>query len=76
MGPASGYQACGEIGDGRMLEPAQLLEEVIAALQPKWLANRRVLITAGPTFEPIDPVRRHHKPLLRQNGLCHRPCGT
>lgn len=38
-------------------EPAQLLEEVIAALQPKWLANRRVLITAGPTFEPIDPVR-------------------
>lgn len=56
-GPASGYQACGEIGEGRMLEPAQLLEEVIAALQPKWLENRRVLITAGPTFEPIDPVR-------------------
>ena len=56
-GPASGYQACGEIGDGRMLEPAQLLEEVIAALQPKSLAGRNVLITAGPTFEPIDPVR-------------------
>ena len=57
MGPASGFQACGEIGDGRMLEPAQMLEEVIAALQPKVLQNRRVLITAGPTFEPIDPVR-------------------
>lgn len=57
MGPASGFQACGEIGDGRMLEPAQMLEEVIAALQPKVLKNRRILITAGPTFEPIDPVR-------------------
>lgn len=57
MGPASGFQACGEIGDGRMLEPAQMLEEVIAAMQPKTLQNRRVLITAGPTFEPIDPVR-------------------
>ncbi len=57
MGPASGFQACGEIGDGRMLEPAQMLEEVIAALQPKVLQNRRVLVTAGPTFEPIDPVR-------------------
>ena len=50
-GPASGFQACGEIGDGRMLEPAQMLEEVIAALQPKVLKNRRILITAGPTFE-------------------------
>lgn len=57
IGPASGYQACGEIGDGRMLEPAQMLEETIAALQPNYLENRRVLVTAGPTFEPIDPVR-------------------
>ena len=56
-GPASGYQACGEVGEGRMLEPAQLLEEAIAALQPKSLAGRNVLVTAGPTFEPIDPVR-------------------
>ena len=40
-----------------MLEPTQLLEEVIAALQPKSLAGRNVLVTAGPTFEPIDPVR-------------------
>ncbi len=57
MGPASGFQACGEIGKGRMLEPAELVEEVIAALQPKTLAGKRLLITAGPTFEPIDPVR-------------------
>lgn len=57
LGPDSGDQACGEVGYGRMLEPAQLLEEIIAAFQPKLLAGRRVLLTAGPTFEPIDPVR-------------------
>ncbi|MBS7327427.1 MAG: bifunctional phosphopantothenoylcysteine decarboxylase/phosphopantothenate--cysteine ligase CoaBC [Oxalobacter sp.] len=57
MGPASGFQACGEVGKGRMLEPAELVEEVIAALQPKTMAGRRFLVTAGPTFEPIDPVR-------------------
>jgi len=57
LGPDAGAQACGEVGLGRMLEPQQLLEEVIAALQPKLLAGRRVLLTAGPTFEPIDPVR-------------------
>jgi phosphopantothenoylcysteine decarboxylase/phosphopantothenate--cysteine ligase len=57
MGPASGSQACGEEGLGRMLEPTELVEEIIAALQPKRLAGRRVLLTAGPTFEPIDPVR-------------------
>ena len=57
LGPASGDQACGEIGDGRMLEPAELLAEMIAFFQPKVLAGRSVLITAGPTFEPIDPVR-------------------
>ena len=57
MGPASGFQACGEVGKGRMLEPAELVEEVIAALQPKTMSGRRFLITAGPTFEPIDPVR-------------------
>ncbi|HMC15654.1 MAG TPA: bifunctional phosphopantothenoylcysteine decarboxylase/phosphopantothenate--cysteine ligase CoaBC [Albitalea sp.] len=53
----SGDQACGEIGDGRMLEPDELLEEVIAFFQPKRLRGKRMLITAGPTFEPIDPVR-------------------
>jgi phosphopantothenoylcysteine decarboxylase/phosphopantothenate--cysteine ligase len=57
LGPDAGEQACGETGMGRMLEPEHLLEEIIAAFQPKLLAGRRVLITAGPTFEPIDPVR-------------------
>lgn len=57
LGPAAGDQACGEIGLGRMLEPSQLLEEIIAACQPKLLAGRRILLTAGPTFEAIDPVR-------------------
>ena len=57
LGPASGDQACGEVGDGRMLEPDELLAEVVAFFQPKLLAGRRLLVTAGPTFEPIDPVR-------------------
>lgn len=57
LGPDAGDQACGETGMGRMLEPEQLLEEVIASFQRKVLAGKRVLITAGPTFEPIDPVR-------------------
>ncbi|MWL88331.1 bifunctional phosphopantothenoylcysteine decarboxylase/phosphopantothenate--cysteine ligase CoaBC [Cupriavidus sp. SW-Y-13] len=57
LGPGSGDQACGEIGDGRMLEPEELVEDLIAFFQPKPLAGKRVLITAGPTFEAIDPVR-------------------
>ena len=57
LGVGSGDQACGEIGDGRMLEAPELLEEVIAHFQPKLLAGKMLLITAGPTFEPIDPVR-------------------
>lgn len=57
LGPAAGDQACGEVGMGRMLEPEDLAEEVEAFLQPKSLAGREVLITAGPTFEAIDPVR-------------------
>jgi phosphopantothenoylcysteine decarboxylase/phosphopantothenate--cysteine ligase len=57
FGPAAGQQACGEVGLGRMLEPVELLEELVASFQPKVLAGRRVLITAGPTFEAIDPVR-------------------
>ena len=52
-----GDQACGETGDGRMLESQELLEDVIAFFQPKPLAGHRVLITAGPTYEAIDPVR-------------------
>jgi phosphopantothenoylcysteine decarboxylase/phosphopantothenate--cysteine ligase len=56
-GPAAGDQACGEVGMGRMLEPAQLLSEIGTLLQPKRLAGKRVLVTAGPTEEPVDPVR-------------------
>ncbi|HEV7815151.1 MAG TPA: bifunctional phosphopantothenoylcysteine decarboxylase/phosphopantothenate--cysteine ligase CoaBC [Janthinobacterium sp.] len=57
FGPAPGEQACGETGMGRMLEADDLVEELVAAFQPKSLAGKRVLITAGPTFEAIDPVR-------------------
>jgi phosphopantothenoylcysteine decarboxylase / phosphopantothenate---cysteine ligase len=57
FGPASGSQACGETGMGRMLEPEDLLEELVASFQPKVLAGKRVLVTAGPTYEAIDPVR-------------------
>ena len=57
LGPAAGDQACGETGLGRMLEPEQLLEALTGFFQPKILSGKRVLITAGPTFEPIDPVR-------------------
>ncbi len=57
LGPAAGDQACGETGMGRMLEPEELLMGVIGSLQSKLLNGKRVLITAGPTFEAIDPVR-------------------
>ena len=57
LGPACGEQACGESGEGRMLEPAEILDELIASFQPKCLAGKRVLLTAGPTFEALDPVR-------------------
>jgi phosphopantothenoylcysteine decarboxylase/phosphopantothenate--cysteine ligase len=52
-----GDQACGEVGDGRMLEADQLLAEVVAFFQPKLLAGHHVLVSAGPTYEAIDPVR-------------------
>jgi phosphopantothenoylcysteine decarboxylase/phosphopantothenate--cysteine ligase len=57
LGVACGAQACGETGEGRMLEAEQLLEEIIAFFTPKSLLGQHVLITAGPTFEAIDPVR-------------------
>ena len=57
LGPASGFQACGEVGMGRMLEPAEITEQVTAFFQKKTLIGKKVLITAGPTFEAIDPVR-------------------
>jgi len=57
LGPASGDQACGEVGMGRMLEAPEIAEAVTAFLAPKSLRGTRVLITAGPTFETIDAVR-------------------
>ncbi|MCL2524795.1 MAG: bifunctional phosphopantothenoylcysteine decarboxylase/phosphopantothenate--cysteine ligase CoaBC [Betaproteobacteria bacterium] len=57
LGPASGEQACGEVGAGRMLEPAEIVDAVQAFFTPKRLAGKKVLLTAGPTFEAIDPVR-------------------
>jgi phosphopantothenoylcysteine decarboxylase/phosphopantothenate--cysteine ligase len=57
LGVGNGEQACGETGDGRMLEPQELLQDVIAFFQPKVLAGHHVLVSAGPTFEAIDPVR-------------------
>ena len=57
LGVGSGEQACGETGDGRMLEPVEILDEVISFFQPKVLQGQHVLVTAGPTFEAIDPVR-------------------
>src|SRR5688572_24977992 len=57
LGPASGDQACGETGNGRMLEAQEIADAVAAFLAPKTLSGVRVLMTAGPTFEPIDAVR-------------------
>lgn len=57
LGPAAGDQACGEVGMGRMLEAEELLEGVLSFLAPKKLAGRKVVVTAGPTFEAIDTVR-------------------
>jgi phosphopantothenoylcysteine decarboxylase / phosphopantothenate---cysteine ligase len=56
-GPTAGDQACGETGLGRMVEPAEIVDELEAFFQPKRLAGKRVLITAGPTEEPVDPIR-------------------
>ena len=52
-----GEQACGETGDGRMLEPEEILQDLVAFFQPKVLAGQQVLVTAGPTYEAMDPVR-------------------
>lgn len=57
LGPASGDQACGEVGEGRLLEPLDIIIELGRYLLPKVLAGKTVVITAGPTYEPIDPVR-------------------
>jgi phosphopantothenoylcysteine decarboxylase/phosphopantothenate--cysteine ligase len=57
LGPAHGEQACGEVGEGRMLEAAELFDDLYASTQSKLLAGKHVLLTAGPTFEALDPVR-------------------
>ena len=57
FGPANGEQACGEISDGRMIEPTEILSLLPRLFTPQVLAGKRVLLTAGPTFEAIDPVR-------------------
>ncbi len=57
VGPDVGEQACGELGEGRLVEPEQLLQAVLALYPPQRLAGRKAVVTAGPTFEPIDPVR-------------------
>jgi phosphopantothenoylcysteine decarboxylase/phosphopantothenate--cysteine ligase len=57
LGVGQGEQACGETGDGRMLEPVELLQELVALFQPKLLKGKQVLISAGPTYEALDPVR-------------------
>lgn len=57
LGPTAGAQACGETGLGRMIEPHEIVEATLSFLAPKRLAGKSVLVTAGPTYEPIDPVR-------------------
>jgi phosphopantothenoylcysteine decarboxylase / phosphopantothenate---cysteine ligase len=57
FGPADGGQACGDIGPGRLLEPAQLIDAIASLFSPGSLAGKKVVITAGPTREAIDPVR-------------------
>jgi phosphopantothenoylcysteine decarboxylase/phosphopantothenate--cysteine ligase len=57
LGPACGMQACGEEGMGRMLEPSELADEIVAGFQPKLLVGVKLLMTAGPTYEAIDAVR-------------------
>ena len=57
LGVGTGFQACGETGDGRMLEPGELLEDLVAFFTPKVFQGQRVMVTAGPTYEAMDPVR-------------------
>ena len=57
LGPASGDQACGDIGSGRMLEPLELREAIVASFGKPLLRGRKVVVSAGPTYEDIDPVR-------------------
>ncbi|MHB1100664.1 MAG: bifunctional phosphopantothenoylcysteine decarboxylase/phosphopantothenate--cysteine ligase CoaBC [Burkholderiales bacterium] len=57
IGPLEGFQACGETGMGRMVEPDEIASAVLSSLSPKILSGKKILVTAGPTLEAIDPVR-------------------
>ncbi len=57
FGPASGYQACGDVGEGRMEEPARIVELTAALFNRSLFAGQKIVITAGPTRESVDPVR-------------------
>ena len=71
FGPDSGSQACGETGEGRMMEPADIAAAAFAMLPAEGpLKGRKVLITAGPTRERIDPVRFISNRSSRKDGLC------
>ncbi len=70
--PASGYLACGDTGAGKMPEPETLFEYILRTVgYPKDMAGKKVLITAGPTREAIDPVRYITNHSTGKNGLCH-----
>ena len=76
LGPASGDQACGEIGDGRMLEPEELLDDVIAFLQPKALHRQARADHRGADLRADRPGARHHQPFERQDGFRDRARGV
>jgi len=57
IGPASGLQACGELGEGRLVEPVDIVTELARLMVPTSLRDKHIIVTAGPTYEPIDPVR-------------------
>ena len=73
LGPASGAQACGETGPGRLLEPDEIVPAIIAAGKSNQLTGVRVMVSAGPTREFIDPVRYLSNRSSGQNGLCRCP---
>ena len=72
ISPASGYLACGDTGAGKMPEPEVLLQYILKEIRyEKDLAGKKILVTAGPTREAIDPVALHHQPLHREDGIRH-----
>ena len=76
LGPAAGDQACGEIGDGRMLEATELCEELVAFFQPKRAGRQACADHRRAHLRGHRPGARHHQPVQRQDGLCHRARGA